>query len=833
MIRRAAQRVLLTVLILGPALVARAGVGPAGPFTSDIILGTGQPRAVVYGGEAKLDARLRRLVTPAPAAVRTSPRFAPAAGRWMRGSTVHVVVTIDPDDPRAMTALAGAGFKPRRAAGASVEGWVRTGDLVRLGDVGAVRAVRPVERGRLRVTADEASRGALARATGFDGTGVTVGVISDGIDGLSSSFVPAGCDRGSGREGAAMMEIIGSIAPGATLRFSEGISSEVRFIQSVQCLTAAGANVIVDDIGFFLQPFFEDGSVAQAVRAAVQAGVSFHSAAGNEADAHYSDDFCPTPGSAYHDFKCSGAADNYAEFDVGAGQEIDCVLQWNDRFGHSANDYDLEMYDAETNPPTFVAASANPQNGTQDPYELVSVVNTAATTARAAVAIKRVAGSPRVLKLFCFGGSRAEYLTPGGSIVGHPAVTEDVAVGAIYVNDGGLNDVETFSSRGPSTLYFPAQTRPKPDIAAFDGVATSVSGFSPFFGTSAAAPDSAAVAALLLSKNDCRTPAQIQSTLRDTAVDIGTAGFDTASGAGRLDALAAIQAVSVKNCTTAAECNDSDVCTTDTCEGCTCVHRAISCDDANKCTADTCDPQLGCQHASLPDGSQCLDQNLCNGTETCQSAVCTPGTPLVCDDQSLCTTDSCAPLVGCVYTNACDDHNVCTEDTCDPQVGCGHDPVPDGTACPDADLCNGDETCAAGTCAAGPPLVCDDGDACSVDTCAALSGCSFPALEGFAGVSCVCGRGLAPTSCAGASVPSGVTRSFRKACNLVAKASQRAGKAKQARKLVRQAVKLLGKASRTTSKIARRGRLEASCGTALGGIVSDLQGRAARLGDTL
>ena len=44
------------------------------------------------------------------------------------------------------------------------------------------------------------------------------------------------------------------------------------------------------------------------------------------------------------------------------------------------------------------------------------------------VAIKRVAGNPRTLKLFCFGGSRAEYLTPAGSIVGHPAVTENVAV---------------------------------------------------------------------------------------------------------------------------------------------------------------------------------------------------------------------------------------------------------------------------------------------------------------------------------------------------------------------------------------------------------------------
>jgi subtilisin family serine protease len=432
--------------------------------------------------------------------------------------------------------------------------------LDRVAEFSWVHAVRPVDRAVARVGSattegDRAARADLVRAEGFDGSGVVVGVISDGIDHLVDAqqsgdlpnvTVPStGCPRGSGDEGTALLEIVHDVAPGAQLLFA-GPSDSFEMIQAVECLTAAGANVIVDDLGFFGEPYFQDGPVAIAVRAAVQAGVSYHSSAGNEAQQHLEQDFLATPNSTLHDF-AGGAGDNTNAVVVPAGGTLTCILQWNDPFGASANDYDLFLLDQNLN---VIAVSDDAQTGTQDPIEAVSVSNRSTGDAVANVVIDRFGQSaPRRLELFCLGARALEHVTPAGSIIGHPALPEVVSVAAINVADPGLDQVESFSSRGPSRIDFPARVdRSKPDLAGFDGVSISNAGGFPacpplcaFFGTSAASPHTAGVAALLLQKNPSMTPRAVQLALRQGAVDIGPAGFDNESGFGRLDALASAE----------------------------------------------------------------------------------------------------------------------------------------------------------------------------------------------------------------------------------------------------------------------------------------------------
>jgi subtilisin family serine protease len=844
-VRRALLAALVVVGLRTPAAAQDPAVEQLAPSVAASHLAA--ERTGLSGAEQKLDGHLRGMARPRTRSLGgPTPVWAPAPAPWQQGADAHVYVRVDAGGSDVPSRLRGAGLRiTHEGTGGLVEGWVRGADLGRLGALTEVRSVRPVWPARLRagsVTSqgDAASKANLARATGFDGTGVKVGVISDGVNGLaaskssgnvpSSTAVPVGtgCSAGSGDEGTAMLEIVHDLAPGATLAFSEGLTSSLAFINSVTCLRNAGAQVIVDDLGFYDEPFFADGPVALAAKAAVQAGVSFHSAAGNDADRHLQQAFRPTAGSTFHDF-LGGPVDNTDDLTVGPGQEVDCVLQWNDPWGASTNNYDLVMLDASLNP---IDSSTTVQNGSQDPIEIVGAVNLSGTSQTAKVSIQKVSGQDRTLAMFCFGASTLQYVTAAGSIVGHPAVPEVVGVGAIDVGDSGLNDVEFFSSQGPVTISFPsAETRVKPDLAAFDGVSTAVSGFSPFFGTSAAAPHSAAVAALVLSKNSCRSPAQVQSTLKSTAVDIGAFGFDGVSGAGRIDALAAVTSVGTPECAVDGDCNDANACTTDVCSGCLCVHTPVVCDDHDPCTADTCDTSAGCQHSTLPDGTPCPDATLCNGGETCLAGVCIPGTPLVCDDDEVCTIDTCDPVAGCVFTpDPCDDDDPCTADSCELGVGCQHSVVADGTSCADGDPCNGDEVCVGGECTAGDGMACDDGDECSVDSCAPDTGCTHEPLEGFDGTSCLCDRGLVDDRCT--TIPGSLGRRFARACGLLARAAE-VGSPRRARQLVRGAVKLLTR----SAHLARRGpthkRLAGPCADGLEATLNDAIDRATLLLQTL
>lgn len=147
-------------------------------------------------------------------------------------------------------------------------------------------------------------------------------------------------------------------------------------------------------------------------------------------------------------------------------------------------------------------------------------------------------------------------------------------------------------------------------------------------------------------------------------------------------------------------CDDGDPCTEeDFCQDGQCLGKGVGCDDGNPCTQEFC---VDGECVFLPwDGVACEDGNLCTLGDTCLSAACAPGEIL----------------------RECDDFNPCTVDVCDPTFGCIYTPVV--LPCEDGDMCTENDVCFQGVCQPGEPVVCDDGNECTTDSCSPFMGCKF------------------------------------------------------------------------------------------------------------
>jgi hypothetical protein len=151
---------------------------------------------------------------------------------------------------------------------------------------------------------------------------------------------------------------------------------------------------------------------------------------------------------------------------------------------------------------------------------------------------------------------------------------------------------------------------------------------------------------------------------------------------------------------------------------------SATCDDGNVCTDDSCDPATGCAHQD--NTAACSDGSACTAGDTCAGGACQPGVPVVCDDGNACTVDSCQPAIGCQFIDnsaACDDGNVCTDDSCDPATGCVHEN--NSASCSDGNACTAGDSCNGGSCQPGIPVICNDDDVCTADSCNPATGCVY------------------------------------------------------------------------------------------------------------
>ena len=483
--------------------------------------------------------------------------------RFKGGQKVQVYVSVDSIDASALSSLQTAGLTIEVSDDElnKIQGWIDVDAITNLESLNHVKKItvpsyaRPYS-GTVTTQGDALLRANGLRLLGATGQGVRVGIISDGANDWRSpaatgdlpaqittfgnctprSADPQNCrSRLTCNEGTAMAEIIHDIAPDAELAVA-AVSTSLEFIQQARRLaTTFGADIIVDDLGFFGEPYFEDGDIAQAI-SALPGDVLYFSSAGNSANIHYELDYS-TRSSTLHNFGVqANVDDDTIGFLVPANRGVFVLLQWADRYFAPNSDYDLFIFDQNN----LIGGSTG---FTSTAIEGLCVFNGGASDEARFAAVDKISGSNRRLEMFFLGSNAIEYPIPTGSVFGHAGVPRALAVAAI---NAGSSSTAFYSSHGPSRIDFPSRRdRAKPDLTAIDGVSVTGAGGFPttFFGTSAAAPHAAAVAAQLLSTSPDVTPNDVISALVSSA---SGGGSRNAAGNGLINALSAFNQLGVE-----------------------------------------------------------------------------------------------------------------------------------------------------------------------------------------------------------------------------------------------------------------------------------------------
>ena len=429
--------------------------------------------------------------------------------------------------------------------------------------------------------ADAAQNAPAARnAYSVNGAGVKVGVLSDSVSrfqgGLADSQATGDLGAvqviqdgpaGSSDEGRAMLELVKDIAPGSPLAFATAfVGGQTGFANNIDALRTAGSKVIVDDISYFTEPMFQPGVIDLAIKRAVDANIPYFSSAGN-AGLGFETAVPAGWTTGFFDFNSTAAVDNAMRVTFSSNATV--IFQWDEPYnglpaaGKVDNDLDIYLVNAAGQ---IVAGSEDDNIQSRQPVEIFSV-----PAGTWDFYVRLFAGAaPGRMKIVSFGGSMTTEYGTKSSTFGHNAGPWTIGVGAVpFFNappfsTAAIIGTESFSSAGPSTYVFDGVTPyrkmdsqivfKQPFISGIDNVNTTF--FIPgndipqdpdtrpnFSGTSAAAPNVAAVAALIKQKFPTATVSQIAQALADSARPVnGTAKgvWNNRGGYGLVNAKAAM-----------------------------------------------------------------------------------------------------------------------------------------------------------------------------------------------------------------------------------------------------------------------------------------------------
>jgi hypothetical protein len=501
----------------------------------------------------------------------------PDAPGASRQATPGEARTSDLNIAAAAHALVAGALPP----GALTSGALTSGALTS----GALTAGSPTSAIALAVPAALAAYAAAVPGGTLNGAGLTIGILSDSFD-ITNGGTGEAADIAAGDlppasqihilqdgtagqdEGRAMAQLIYDIAPGATIDFYTGTDSEQDFATGIGSLVAAGCNVIVDDVIYTDEPFYQNtGVVTQAVENAIAQGVDYFTSASNSGSNFYESVFTAQtfklPGIGTRTVSdADGTASPYESVVIyGTDPTLDLTLQWTQPFGSNVFDLGVALYSLSSGVYTLVGDFDN-VNGrgaatiTADP---VLQIETAETISAGTyyIAVYDAAGAVApgtTFKLISFSDSELLLDGPGagvgsGAVLGHELAPGVNTVAAVNYNETpaqgyqGTPPVEGFSAVGPGKTYIDAAgktlaapvTDDAPDFAATDATYTTV--IDRFFGTSAAAPNAAAVGLLMLQADGRLVAGQVTTLLERSAIPTAST---ISGGAGLIQADTAV-----------------------------------------------------------------------------------------------------------------------------------------------------------------------------------------------------------------------------------------------------------------------------------------------------
>lgn len=557
-----------------------------------------------------------------------------ADGRFV---TVEAVATENPS--RLLSDLQNLGLKGGAMAGNLVSGRLPVSSIDEAASLSSLRGAMPAYArsyaGSVGSEADTAhATDQVREQAGLNGNGQKICALSDSYNQNSSALTSAADDIESGDlpgeanpegrttpvdvlddsrsesdEGRAMLQLIHDIAPGAALGFHTAFGGQAVFASGIRDLADANCTLIVDDIRYNTEPFYQDGPVSNAVDDVVNNdGVPYFSSAGNDGQNSYEAPFRNSgdsgiinSSSVLHDFDSSdNTTDTRQAITIQAdGSFRIFAFQWTDPSaqveGSTGPDTDIDIALVDDADNIEVESSSdNFANGV--PVESLEYTNDTGSAVTLNLVIEKAAGpDPDEIKYVYSGAdfSVDEYDTLGPTIYGHPMAEGAMAVAAApFFNTERYNSspvadpavLESFSSKGGIPILFnqtgtrlvTPQEREKPEVTGTDGIDNTffgqdlptdfpnASNVDPdphpnFFGTSAAAPNVAAIGALILQARPGLSPTEVYTRLEENSEDVTarqtrdnelesvSVGQDPWSGYGFVQALQAVPQPVVSN----------------------------------------------------------------------------------------------------------------------------------------------------------------------------------------------------------------------------------------------------------------------------------------------